>query len=576
MVAPSLPCGRLRARRAVLAALLFAGTSAVPVAAQDRPGRPWLTRSEVIARNGMVATSQPLATQAALDVLRRGGNAVDAAICANAVLGVVEPVGCGIGGDLFALVWDAKEKRLHGLNGSGRSPRALTLARLRELTGGKPIPPRGVLPISVPGCVDGWFALHGRLGRMPMVELLAPAIAYAREGFPCSELVAQAWQASARSLAGQPGFDAQFLPAPRTGEWVVRANLAATLDLIAKGGRDAFYSGVIAARMVDDLARHGGFLGRDDLADHRSEWVAPLSTRYRGHDVWELPPNGQGLAALQMLSMLEHFDLAAAGYGSADHLHLVVEAKKLAFADRARHCADPAFAPAPLAALLAPDYAAARAARIDRARAASAVEPGVPLPVSRDTVTLATADRDGNMVALIQSNFRGMGSGVAPGELGFILQDRGELFDLADDRPNTYAPGKRPFHTIIPAFVTRDGEALLAFGVMGGDFQPQGHVELLVNWLDFGMSLQEACDAPRFAHEGSADPTGIAAAADGGRIAVEDGFAPEVLAELERRGHRLAAVKGIFGGFQGIRRDPATGTLFGASDPRKDGHAAGF
>ncbi|MSR63359.1 MAG: gamma-glutamyltransferase [Planctomycetes bacterium] len=543
--------------------------------AQDRPGPPFVTRSEVIARHGMVATSQPLATQAALEILKKGGNAVDAAIAADALLGVVEPTGSGIGGDLFALVWSAKEKQLYGLNASGRSPRGLPLEKLRVLAGDA-IPKFGPLPVTVPGCVDGWFELHGRFGKLPMGELLAPAIAYAREGFPASELIARAWRDNAKLLADQPGFAAQFMPAPEKGQIVKRENLARTLERIAREGRDVFYRGELAAQMADFLQANGGFLAREDFAAHRSEWVTPLSTNYRGYDVWELPPNGQGLAALEMLNLLEGFDLAKLGFGSADALHLFAEAKKLAFEDRARYYADPDFAEAPLAQLVSKEYAAQRRKLIDPKRAARHVEAGRFAPVSRDTITLATADEAGNMVALIQSNYRGMGSGLAPTDLGFVFQDRGELFDLTAGRANSYAPGKRPFHTIIPGFVTKDGEAWLAFGVMGGDFQPQGHVEVLTNLIDFGMNLQEACDAPRFAHEGSTDPTGEAQDAHGGVLALESGFAPAVLEALKKRGHVFAERKGIYGGFQGIRRDAATGTLYGASDSRKDGQAAGW
>ena len=542
---------------------------------QDRPGPPFVTRSEVIARHGMVATSQPLATQAGLEVLRRGGSAVDAAIAANAMLGVVEPVGCGIGGDLFALVWDAKTKKLAGLNASGRSPQKLTLEKLRELCPQGVIPPLGPLPISVPGCVDGWFELHGRFGKLPMAELLAPAVHYAREGFPASELIARAWRTNGETLKKYPGFAEQFLPAPERGQIVRRENLARTLERIGKEGRDVFYRGDFAKVMAEYLAANGGFLELADFAAHRSEWVEPISTRYRGYDVWEVPPNGQGLAALQMLQLLEGFDVGALGFGSAEALHLLAEAKKLAFEDRARYYADPAFASVPVAELLAPAYADARRKLIDRAHAATRVEAGAPRSAGRDTITLATADEAGNMVALIQSNFRGMGSGMAPPGLGFVLQDRGELFDLETGRANSYAPGKRPFHTIIPGFVTKDGEAILAFGVMGGDFQPQGHVQILMNLFDFGMNLQEACDAPRLAHEGSTEVTGKPAEG-AGVLAVEDGFAPEVLEALEQRGHAFVQRRGIFGGFQGIRRDPKTGVYFGASDARKDGQAAGY
>jgi gamma-glutamyltranspeptidase/glutathione hydrolase len=542
---------------------------------QDRPiGQPFATRSEVLAKNGMVATSQPLATQAGLEILRRGGSAVDAAIAANAVLGVVEPTGCGVGGDLFALVWDASSERLYGLNASGRSPAGLSAERLRELAGDS-IPSTGALPVSVPGCVDGWFELSRRFGKLPMQELLAPAIRYAREGFPVSELVAHAWGTAGEQLAGQPGFAEQFLPAPARGQLVQRAGLAGTLDAIARGGRDAFYRGDLARRMAAFLRENGGFLAESDFAAHRSEWVEPISTTYRGFEVWELPPNGQGLTALQMLNLLEGYDLAAMGFGSAPYLHVLVETKKLAFEDRARFLADPAFAAIPVRELLSKEYAAARRALVDAEHAARAVEPGAPGTISRDTVTLATADARGNMVALIQSNYRGMGSGMAPPGMGFVFQDRGELFDLAPDRPNSYAPGKRPFHTIIPGFVTRAGKPWLAFGVMGGDFQPQGHVQVLVNLIDFGMNLQEAADAPRIAHEGSSQPTGEPMAADGGAVSVERGFAPEVLEALQARGHVLAEKRGVYGGFQGILRDEA-GVYHGASDARKDGQASGW
>jgi gamma-glutamyltranspeptidase/glutathione hydrolase len=523
----------------------------------------------------MVATSQPLATQAGLAILRAGGSAVDAAIAANAVLGVVEPTGCGIGGDLFALVWDGKAKALFGLNASGRSPAGLTLEDLRKQAG-EAIPRFGPLPVTVPGCVDGWFELHARFGKLSMGALLAPAITYAREGFPASERIARAWRENAKLLAGYPGFAEQFMPAPEKGQIVRRANLARTLERIGAGGRDAFYRGDLARTMAEFLRANGGFLAFEDFAAHESEWVAPISTRYRGHDVWEIPPNGQGLAALQMLDLLEGFDLAALGSGSAGYLHLLAEAKKLAFEDRARYYADPAFVEVPVARLLSDEYAAERRKLIDPERAAARVEAGRLAGTGTDTITLATADEQGNMVALIQSNYRGMGSGMSPTGLGFVLHDRGELFDLEPGRPNSYAPAKRPFHTIIPGFVTRNGEAWLAFGVMGGDFQPQGHVQVLVNLIDFGMNLQEACDAPRLAHEGSSDPTGTPLAKGGGALAVEDGFAPEVLAELRRRGHVFVERSGIFGGFQGILRDASTGVLTGASDARKDGQAAGW
>ena len=561
--------------RPVLAATL--AILAMPIPAQDRPtGSHRATRSEVLAREAMAATSQPLATQAALEVLRKGGSAVDAAIAANAVLGVVEPTGCGIGGDLFAIVWDGQEKRLHGLNASGRSPRTLTLQHLQE-GGRKSIPPTGPLPVTVPGCVDGWFALHDKFGVLPMYEVLAPAVHYAREGFPVTDVIALYWKLNADKLSEFAGFADTFMPggaAPRAGEVFSNPRLAKTLEKIGNDGRDAFYGGEIARSIAEYMREQGGFLAEADLSEHRSEWVDPVSTSYRGFTVWELPPNGQGIAALQMLNVLESYDLTSMGFGSADYLHLLVEAKKLAFEDRARWYADPAFAKLPVDELISKDYAAARRALIDQAKAAPRYEPGKTLE-DGDTVYLTTADRHGNMVSLIQSNYRGMGSGMTPGDLGFVLQDRGELFDLQPKRPNSYAPGKRPFHTIIPAFVTRDGDRYMSFGVMGGAMQPQGHVQILVNMIDFGMNLQEAGDAPRVRHFGSSQPTGERMT-DGGDVVMESGFSEEVRKELARRGHRIGPGDGGFGGYQAILWDAKAGVYHGASESRKDGHAAGY
>ena len=439
-------------------------------------GKPFATRSEVIARNGMAATSQPLATQVALDVLKQGGSAVDAAIAANAMLALTEPTGCGLGGDLFALVWEAETTTLHGLNASGRSPRGLELAHFEERELDK-IPSHGPLPITVPGCVDGWIELHGRFGRLPLAEVLAPAIRYAREGFPLTELIAHYWQRS-EWLAKYPGFAEQFLPdgrAPRKGELFRNPNLADTLARIAEKGRAGFYEGDTARAIADFVQAAGGFLSYEDLASHRSEWVEPVSTNYRGYDVWELPPNGQGIAALQILNVLEGYDVRAWGFGSAEYVHHFVEAKKLAFEDRARFYADMEFADVPVARLISKEYAQARRELIGK-RAARRYDAGNPALEEGDTVYLTVADRDGNMISLIQSNYRGMGSGVAPAGLGFVLQDRGELFDLEPGRPNSYAPGKRPFHTIIPAFaMTKDGKPWLSFGVMGGDDAAAGH-----------------------------------------------------------------------------------------------------
>ena len=562
----------------IVLGLCFLGLVGEVDAMQDRiTGRAFATRSEVLARNGMVATSQPLATEAGLDVLRRGGTAVDAAIAANAVLGLTEPTGCGIGGDLFALVWDAESKMLYGLNGSGRSPRGLTLEEFQR-RGLERIPAHGPLPVTVPGCVDGWFELHERFGSLSMAEVLAPAIEYAEQGFPVSETIAHYWARGGRILAEYPGFADTFLPggeAPKKGDVFRNPALARTYSVLAETGRDAFYRGELAATMVAFLERVGGFLRAEDFAVHRSEWVQPSSTNYRGHVVYELPPNGQGIAVLQMLNILEAYDVAAMGFASADWIHTFLEAKKLVFEDRARFYADPDFHETPLAWLISKEYAAERRALIDPRRAARRFDAGNPALEEGDTVYLCTADAAGNMVSLIQSNYRGMGSGLCPDGLGFCFQDRGELFDLVPGRANSYAPGKRPFHTIIPAFVTKDGEPWLAFGVMGGATQPQAHVQVLVNLIDFGMNLQEAGDAPRIVHSGSSQPTGEQME-DGGTVALETGFSPEVLRELMERGHRLRPRVGVFGGYQAILRDSARGIYIGASESRKDGHAAGY
>jgi gamma-glutamyltranspeptidase/glutathione hydrolase len=558
-------------------ALLLAAVLPPFAMAADRiTGAPFATRSEVIAVHGMAATSQPLATQVALDVLKAGGSAVDAAIAANAALGLMEPTGNGIGGDLFAMVWDPKAKRLVGYNGSGRSPRSLTLEALRAM-GLTTIPARGPLPVSVPGAVDGWLALHQRYGRLPLKAVLAPAIRYARAGFPVSEVIASHWARNVPLLAQYPGFVEQMTVggrAPRKGELWRNPNLARTLEGIASRGRKGFYEGEVARTIADYLQANGGSLSYQDLAEHRGEWVAPLAVDYRGYQVWELPPNSQGLAALQMLAILEGYDLATLGFGSADALHLMVEAKKLAFEDRARYYADPAFAEAPVAGLISDSYAAQRRELIRMDRAAREQPAGDPVPGGADTIYLATADADGMMVSLIQSNYRGMGSGMTPPGLGFVLQDRGELFSLTPGQANSYAPGKRPFQTIIPAFITKDGEPYVAFGVMGGDMQPQGHVQIVCNLIDFGMGLQEAGDAPRWHHQGSSEPTGERMA-DGGSVEVEGGFAREALRELERRGHdlRLAGYE-AFGGYQAIMRKG--GVYYGASESRKDGQAAGY
>ncbi len=551
--------------------------TSLPVSGGDRvTGQAFATRSEVIARHGMAATSQPLVTQIALDVLKAGGNAVDAAIAANAAQGLMEPVGNGIGGDLFAIVWDAESQALYGLNASGRSPRSLSLQWFAD-QGYETIPSYGPLPVSVPGCVDGWFELHARFGSRPMVELLDPAIRYAREGFPVTELIAYYWDRSVPRLSQFPGFTKQFTVdgrAPRKGEIWRNPFLANTLARIVGGGRDAFYEGAVAKTIADYVQAQGGFLSEADLAAHTSEWVEPVSTDYRGYRVWELPPNTQGVAALQMLNILEGFDLAAAGFGSPDHLHWFTEAKKLAFEDRARYYTDPDFADIPLERLLSKSYAAEQRARIDKGKAAKAYPDPASLQ-SGDTIYLTVADEAGNMVSLIQSNYRGMGSGMTPPGLGFILQNRGELFALDPTHANRFEPGKRPFHTIIPAFITHDGAPWVSFGLMGGAMQPQGHVQIVTNLIDFGMNLQEAGDAPRIYHEGSSSPTGPVMS-DGGQLYLESGFDYSTVRALMGRGHRIGSARGPYGGYQAILRDPESGVYFGASESRKDGQAAGY
>ncbi len=548
-------------------------------AGADRPeGRYFATRSVTVARHGMVAAAHPLAVGIGVDVLKRGGSAVDAAIAVNAALALMEPMSCGLGGDLFAVVWDPTSARLYGFNGSGRAPLALTPEKVKTTDAGT-IPEDSPFAWTVPGCADGWVELHARFGKLPIAELLVPAIEYARAGVPVPQVIAGAWGRGAKRIGDKPGFAEVFRPGGRTpaeGEVFANPALARTLERLGGGGRDGFYRGETAAAIVAYSQKLGGFFTLEDLDRHHGEWVEPISTTYRGAQVWELPPNAQGLAALEMLNILERFDLKALGRDNPEFWHLLVEAKKLAFADRARFYADPAFAKVPVAGLLDKGYAERQAARIDRAQAATTLEPGSPALGAGDTTFLATADDHGMMVALIQSNYFGFGSGYVIPDLGFALQNRGALFTLEAGHPNVLAPGKRPFHTIIPAFVTKDGRPLLAFGVMGGDMQPQGHVQILVNLFDLGMNLQEAGDAPRFYHEGSSEPTGTVMR-DGGVLHLESGVPPEVRRELARRGHRIEEIlPTAFGGYQAIWRDPATGVYFGATESRKDGIALGY
>ena len=544
--------------------------------AQDRiTGLPFVTRSEVIATEGMASTSQPLATQVAIDILKKGGNAVDAAIAANAMLGLVEPTGNGIGGDLFAIIWDAKSQKLYGLNASGRSPYKLKKEYFIK-NGMDKIPSHGPLPVSVPGAVDGWFEMHGKFGKLSMKDILTPAIKYANDGFPVSELIAYYINRSVPTLSKYPGFKETYMPngkAPQKGDIFKNPFLGNTLSKIAEGGRDAFYKGEIPKTIEKYIKDQGGFLSAKDFADHTSEWVDPVSTNYRGYDVWELPPNGQGIAALQILNILELYDVKSMGFGSAEYIHLFTEAKKLAYEDRAKFYADPAFNDIPVEELISKDYAKKRNELINPERAARSYPAGKLK--DGDTIYLTVADKDGNMVSLIQSNYRGMGSGMTPTGLGFILQDRGELFSLEDGHFNEYEPHKRPFHTIIPSFITKDGEPFISFGLMGGAMQPQGHVQIVVNLIDFGMNLQEAGDAPRIQHLGSSQPTG-SQMTDGGTLYLESGFDYNEVRQLLRNGHRIRYGLGIYGGYQAIKWDKNQQVYYGASESRKDGQAAGY
>ncbi len=543
---------------------------------QDRiTGFDFATRSEVIATNGMAATSQPLATQVALDILKKGGNAIDAAIAANAVLGLVEPTGCGIGGDLFAIIWSADRERLYGLNASGRSPRSLKLEYFKE-KGLEYIPSYGPLPVSVPGCVDGWFEMHEMFGRLSIKDILQPAIKYAREGFPVTEVIAYSLARNTESLKDYPNIKEVYMPtgkAPAKGEIFKNPLLANTLEKIVKGGRNEFYRGSIARDIAAFMKAQGGFLSYDDLSRHHSEWVEPVNTTYRGYEVWELPPNGQGIAALQMLNILEGYNISSMGFGSSEYIHVFTEAKKLAFEDRAKYYADPLFSEIPVDQLISKKYAAERRKLIDPLKAARIYDAGKI--EAGNTIYMTVADKFGNMVSLIQSNYRGMGSGMCPTGLGFVLQDRGEMFSLEEGHKNVYEPGKRPFHTIIPAFITKKGKPWISFGVMGGDMQPQGHTQIVVNLIDFKMNLQEAGDAPRIYHTGSSEPTGESMT-NGGTLHLESGIRTDVIQKLLSMGHRIQWNLGGYGGYQAIMWDDKNKVYFGASESRKDGQAAGY
>jgi gamma-glutamyltranspeptidase/glutathione hydrolase len=586
---------------AVAMAIGFLSTSAYgQISRGDRySGAPWATRSPVIAQHGMVASEQPLASEAAVEVLKKGGSAVDAAIAANAMMGLMQPVLNGIGGDLFAIVYDPRTHKLYGYNGSGWSPKGRDLARMTaeveaayKKAGMEPkphIPPVGSLPITVPGTVDAWFALHQKFGKLPMTDVLAPAIHYATIGFPVTELISVYWKGNMAAFEKNKGLieesdnarhtyliaDAQGGHTPEQGEVFHNPDLAHTLGIIAKGGRDAYYKGEIAHTIDAYFKRIGGDLRYDDFADFHGEWVNPVSVNYRGYDVYELPPNGQGMAALQMLQILKGFDLKKMGVGSADTLTALLEAKRLAYEDLAKWYADPRFYHAPIKGLLSDAYADERRKLIDLKHANPDIDPGDPKLHDGDTIYLTAADKDGMMVSLIQSNYRGMGSGLVADHLGFMFQDRGELYSLNPSAANVYAPRKRPFQTIIPGFVMKDGQPFLSFGLMGGDMQPQGHVQVLTDIIDFGMNVQEADDAARWRHIGNAEVTGEPSQGIG-TVEMESGFDPAVKAELEKRGYKIVPGTGGFGGYQAIMWDAKHRTYWGASEMRKDGEVIGY
>ena len=536
-------------------------------------GENFTSRSEVIAAHGMVASSHPLATQIGLEILKKGGSAVDAAIAVNAALGLMEPTGNGIGGDLFAIVWDAKTRKLYGLNASGPAPKKLSLEYFQKNNLSE-YPEFGPLPVTVPGVVAGWSELHNKFGKLPIKSLFKPTIEYAKDGFPVTETIAYYFELNKQRFQDYPNFKEVWMAngdVPKTGEIFKNPALARTLEILSEKGLDQFYTGNIARITSDFIQGQGGLLSYEDLASFQPEWVEPISTNYRGFDVWELPPNTQGLATLQILNILENFNLAELGLFSSEYIHLFIEAKKLAFADRAKFYSDPRFAELPIETLLSKDYAAKRREEINLKKAALVDASG--LPQHGDTVYLTTADENGNMVSLIQSNYSGMGSGMTPPDLGFMLQNRGTLFSLDPKHLNVVAGGKRSFHTIIPAFVTKDGEPFISFGVMGGATQPQAQAQVLINIIDFGMNLQEAGDAPRIVHSGSSQPSG-SRMKNGGTVSLESAFDEQIRKELIKMGHQLEYEKGSFGGYQAIMKK--NGVYYGASESRKDGQAAGY
>tara|TARA_B100000614_G_scaffold147382_1_gene130812 strand:- start:2585 stop:4264 length:1680 start_codon:yes stop_codon:yes gene_type:complete len=536
-------------------------------------GSDFVSRSEIISTNGMAATSHPLATQTAIEVLQRGGNAVDAAIAANAVLGLMEPTGCGIGGDLFAIVWSADDKKLFGLNSSGPAPNNISIEKVlaKNL---KKIPSYGPLPVTVPGAVAGWKELHDKFGNLPFKNLFQEAIKYSENGFPVTEVVAYYLDLSAQRFNSYPNFKEVWMPTgetPKKGDIFKNPQLASTYKKIANSGGKDFYDGEIAEEIVRFINEQGGYFSIDDLKNYKPEWVDPVSTNYRGYDIWELPPNGQGIAALQMLNMLENYDIQKLGFGSAEYIHLFTEVKKVVYEDRAKYYADQKFSNVPVGELISKEYASSRMNLIDLKKASRSFNPGNL--EDGDTIYLTVSDKHGNMVSLIQSNYRGMGSGMVPKNLGFMLQDRGEMFSLDKSHKNSLVGGKRPFHTIIPAFITKDNKPYISFGLMGGAMQPQGHAQIVINIVDFKMNLQEAGDAPRIRHVGSSQPTGEKML-DGGYLSLENGISEIEINKLKKLGHKFQYDLGGFGGYQAIMLKD--GVYYGASDSRKDGQASGY
>ena len=561
------------------------------VQAGDRPfGASFASRTAAYGLSGAAGTAHPLATQAGIDILKRGGSAVDAAIAINACLGFLEPTASGIGGDCYAMLWDPKAKRVVGIAGSGASPRALTLDMARARAIGGALPPRGAVTVSVPGAVDAWWMLHQRYGKLPWAEVLAPAIALAEQGAPVPDIIAWYFRANLAGFTAKGAGVEETANAVRTygladgkgpkpGQVFRNPDLARTYRAIAQGGRDAFYNGSIAEVIERYFKRIGGWLTRADLAAHRGEWVEPYRTGYRGTDVYALAANTQGIATLQMLNMIERFDMGSAGFQSPEALHWCVEAKRLAYEDRARFYADPHFADVPIDWLISKDYAAKRASLIRKDRILTPVYPG-QAPSHGDTTYFTAADKDGMMVSMIQSNFRGMGSGLVADGLGFMFQDRGQLFSLKDGHPNIYAPGKRPFQTIIPGFACRDGRPWMSFGVMGGDMQPQGQTQIVVNRVDHGLDIQSAGDSPRWHHEGSSqsmgeDSAGLPAS---GLLRLESGVPARTKAALADIGWTIGAPDGGFGRYECIelRRDGDDRVYAAASEMRADGCALAY